>query len=1043
MYRFQEFVLAILPDGQNFQARVLASPVGQASIDFVPPFQPDDVRAIDSSGWSAAPALLGMSYREIGEELFYSLFAGGIGEAFYRSLETLDEDEGLRIVLRLSDVPALAVFPWEFLYDPQGERFLALDARTPLVRYLELPVAEPATLLVDPPLRILTVLANPPNSPAPLDVAEEWKRLTSALAGLAAQGIVHLEQLEPPTLGALRRRLQAEKFHVLHFVGHGEFDSRSNNGGLLFERADGSAHLVLDDELKVVLHNHPTLRLVFLNACHGAVSSLDNPFTGVAQSLVRQAMPAVIAMQGQISDRAAQVLAEEFYTALTHNQPTDRALTEARVALYTEQSLEWATPVLYSRSRSNQLVRLALPPPPCPYPGMAPFGPEQQQFFFGREEEIRDGASRLDLHPFLAVIGPSGSGKSSLVKVGIVPALCKKAASLGQEIAVRSMRPGPNPQQRLADLFAVETEGLSQIAPETPILLVIDQLEELFTQAPEQISADFLARIVGLIGRENIRILVTVRADFYPALMASPLWPAIRGNRLELSPLDRADLRAVIVKPAEAVGVRMEDGLVERLIADAAGDAGALPFLQETLVQMWGEMAERTLTLAAYEAMGSQGRTGLQSAIARRADVTYGNLSDSEQVVARRIFLRLIQFGEGKNDFRRQLALADLTIQGEDPKEFDGVLQTLAADRLLTLNTDTVSDQQLADISHEALLEGWPQLATWRRERKEAEIARRRFEARAEAFVRRNRTGGLLDAVELLEIERWLGGTDAAELGGASQILQDLIKESSRAIAEAEARAEAGRRREVALERKGRRRAQALVALLTVLLIFFLGRIAQDEYLRWQARTSGAVAAVVGQAGEMETLEVSNQRYGLCVQTGRCTPPFRQFSTYYEDERQDFPVTGVSALQAAQFCDWIGRRLPRRSEWLAAATNGGRTLFPWKDGPPSPDRANLLYGDDPRQTERVGDRPGGANETGIQDLIGNVFEWTSTCYEDGAGDCGPAGEWDGAAETLPRRLYIMGGSFATSLSGIQTLENNAQSESPREFFGFRCYAAAD
>ena len=1036
--RFQEFVLSILPDGLGYQARVLASPAGQAVVGFAPPFLAHEMEVVDSSRWSNMQTVGGMTPQTVGERLFAAAFAEGVAEALHRSLDRLAPDEGLRIVLRLTEAPEFASLPWEFLYDAQLERFLGLDPRTPVVRYLDIPVPEPLMLQVSPPLRVLVILSNPADSPARLQVEEEWASLEGSLAGLQKQEIVELVRLKSATLGALRHQLQTEQYHILHYVGHGAFDKQSQSGGLLFENAEGLGHLVLADELKVVLHNHSSLRLVFLNACHGAISSLYNPFTGVAQSLVLQEMPAVIAMQGQISDEAAQLLAEEFYTALAHNYATDAALTEARVALYTQASLEWATPVLYSRSKDNHLFRVVLPAPPCPYPGMAPFAPDQQRYFFGRDKEIRDGVARLRFSPFLMVIGASGSGKSSLVNVGLLPALRQIAERNGEEVDILSMRPGLTPQQRLADLFGLQVADLPGITSKTPVILVIDQFEEVFTQASESVRTDFLALLADLIGRDTLRIVTTVRADFYPALMASPLWPQIQGNRLELTPLDRNGLREVIVQPSATLEVTVEDGLVERLIGDAAGDAGALPFLQETLVQMWGEMNDRTLTLAAYDLLGTKGRTGLQNAIARRANITYGSLSASEQIVARRIFLRLIQFGEGKDDFRRQAAVTELTIRDEDCDLFNRVLQLLAGDRLLTLSVDEQRGEQLADISHESLLNGWPALVDWRADRKEAETLRRRFEARAHAYAQRNYTGGRLDEVELLEVERWLAGIDAQEVGGASDALNRLVEESRRAIKEARQRDEASRRRELELERSRRRRSQALVAVLGAMLLFFVGQSARNEYLRWRASSNGTLPTIRGDSVQMEPLEVTNQRYRLCVQTGRCTEPVRRFSTYFEADREDYPVTGVSGLQAARFCQWLGRRLPSRNEWLMAATNGDLTPYPWGTEDPTSERANLLYDGDSRLPEKAGGRSLGENRTGMEDLVGNVFEWTSTCFAEGKGGCDSDNEWNGQPERIPERLYVMGGSFLTGISGLQSLENNAQSELVREFIGFRC-----
>ena len=196
-----------------------------------------------------------------------------------------------------------------------------------------------------------------------------------------------------------------------------------------------------------MLRNHPAMRLAYLNACEGALASGQSVFTGVAQTLVREGLPAAVAMQAEITDAGAIELARIFYTALAAGRPVDAALTQARVALSVAGSPEWAIPVLFSRSPDNRLfdIRQVLPKPDCPYPGMTPFSEAQKDLFFGRDKEIEDAVERLRQHPFLAVMGPSGSGKSSLIYAGVIPALRTSRRFGPGEWAIRIMRPGPKP----------------------------------------------------------------------------------------------------------------------------------------------------------------------------------------------------------------------------------------------------------------------------------------------------------------------------------------------------------------------------------------------------------------------------------------------------------------------------------------------------------------------------------------------------------------------------------------------------------------------
>jgi hypothetical protein len=195
--------------------------------------------------------------------------------------------------------------------------------------------------------------------------------------------------------------------------------------------------------------------------------------------------------------------------------------------------------------------------------------------------------------------------------------------------------------------------------------------------------------------------------------------------------------------------VYVEAALVERLLADAGLEPGILPFVQETLSLLWEKLERRFLPLRAYEALvlaraayGVAPRTGLQVALARRADVALAALAPQQQVLARRIFLRLVQFGEGRADTRRQQPVAALRTAGDTPDEFDRTLERLAGNRLLSLSGEAGDADRRADIAHDALISGWPTLHGWVVERREAELARRRMEAKAAEWTRLGKGAG-------------------------------------------------------------------------------------------------------------------------------------------------------------------------------------------------------------------------------------------------------------------------------------------------------------
>lgn len=441
--------------------------------------------------------------------------------------------------------------------------------------------------------------------------------------------------------------------------------------------------------------------------------------------------------------------------------------------------------------------------PDCPYPGMVPFREEDRAHFFGRDKEIAEAVQLLRLHPFLAVIGSSGSGKSSLVFAGILPAL-RRASHFGRDrLAVKTLRPGAAPLEALASALEADANepdlvrAATAAAAEAPLLLVIDQYEELFTTSEQGQRAAFQAVLSLLSAVSGLLIVLTMRADFYPDLMNSPLWDVVRAHRLEVTSLRGGGLREAIVKPAEAAGVTVEPALVERLLADASDEPGVLPFIQEMLVLLWDRLAARRLSLAAYEGITQEagGLSGLQVAMARRADQTVNALTEAEQAIARRIFLRLVQFGEGRPDTRRQQAAVDLQAAADPPGEFATVLRHLADHRLLTMSGQESGTDAKVDIAHEALLSGWPALRSWIAQRREAEQVRRRLEAKAAEWVRLGGgEGGRLDEAELPEAERWLASPDATELG-AGEALRKLVQRSREFVAdEARAREEARRR---------------------------------------------------------------------------------------------------------------------------------------------------------------------------------------------------------------------------------------------------------
>lgn len=357
--KYLDFDLQIERSGEMYRASVVNSPSGEAQCDFSSPISEQDLkifrlettrargdlRRMEASGMRAA--------RQFGEKLFLAVFGGDVRGCLLRSLDGLKPgEEGLRLRIHLSKAPELANLPWEYLYEPSTRRFFALSEETPIVRYLEL-AERIRPVKVRPPVRVLVVISSPKDV-VQLDVDREWKKLSAALSRLTASGIVEMDRLEKPTFRLLLRSLRRKEYHIFHFVGHGQFDEYSQAGLLVFEDEDGQSDPITAQALGVLLRSERSLRLAVLNSCEGARASYDL-MGGTAQTLVQQGIPAVIAMQSEISDRGAQSFAETFYEGLAGGCAVDEALADARKIMYGEGSVEWGSPVLYMRSQDGRV----------------------------------------------------------------------------------------------------------------------------------------------------------------------------------------------------------------------------------------------------------------------------------------------------------------------------------------------------------------------------------------------------------------------------------------------------------------------------------------------------------------------------------------------------------------------------------------------------------------------------------------------------------------------------------------------------------------
>jgi CHAT domain-containing protein len=366
---YDELQLRIL-DGSDGDYRVVAQgPDGSAAEGtFANPFTPEELEIFVLR--AGVPRRKARGYRssameqakEFGSRLHDALLQGDVRDVYLGARRIADSrDHGLRVTLYLTSTPELMQIPWEFLYERPD--FLSQSIYTPVVRSLDLSrVREPRRVKL--PLRILGMVSGP-DGVVELDVDEERQKLEESLATLIDAGAVQVNWLPRATLAELDRAIsEPDEEHVIHYIGHGAYDERTEDGILILEDAQGRPHEVTGEELSSMLRDERSLRLVVLNACEGARASRVDPFSGVASALVEGGIPAVIGMQFEITDGAAITFASRLYTSLAQGYPVDAALAQSRRSIFAAgNDIEFGTPVLFLRGADAHLFDLENPAP--------------------------------------------------------------------------------------------------------------------------------------------------------------------------------------------------------------------------------------------------------------------------------------------------------------------------------------------------------------------------------------------------------------------------------------------------------------------------------------------------------------------------------------------------------------------------------------------------------------------------------------------------------------------------------------------------------
>jgi DNA-binding SARP family transcriptional activator/WD40 repeat protein len=472
-------------------------------------------------------------------------------------------------------------------------------------------------------------------------------------------------------------------------------------------------------------------------------------------------------------------------------------------------------------------------PEVCPFRGLTPFDAAHAEYFFGRERLVADLVARLVGSTLIAVVGPSGSGKSSLIRAGLLSSLAQGVLPGSERWPQVLMRPGERPLAELGRAVArvapVEGErdnddplarSLSSLGQDERLVLAVDQLEEIFTACRDEGErAAFAEAIVAIAADPDQRALVVlgVRADFYGRCAEYPgLSAEMSGNNVLVGPMRREELRRAIDLPALRAGLRVEPSLTSALVGDVADEPGGLPLLSTTLVELWQERSGRTLRRSTYERSG-----GVDGAVARLAERAYGRLSPPQRERARAMLLRLTD-AEQPVPVSRRVALSELETE-HDP-EAAGALAVLTESRLVTVDEETV------EIAHEALLGEWPRLRAWLAEDIEGRRLQQHLINAAAEWERSRR-----DPAELYRGARLAAALDWAESHDPelNELERAFLNESGGAS-----------EREAERQRRANRRLRTLLAgssvLLAAAVIGGVIAVSQRQEARSAARAEAA-----------------------------------------------------------------------------------------------------------------------------------------------------------------------------------------------------------
>lgn len=620
-----------------------------------------------------------------------------------------------------------------------------------------------------------------------------------------------------------------------------------------------------------------------------------------------------------------------------------------------------------------------------PYPGMVAFTEKNADYFFGREEEIELYSRRLYYESILVLIGGSGSGKSSLASAGIIPKLKKE-----NNFSVINFRSGDDELILwLEKVIVLNDESKNKLEDflfnenklNKKILLFIDQFEEIYNKDSDdkvgnvlnEKTKTLLKKIAMLRKIKYIYILITLRSEFYPQVILGQNYFNLHEHLQPIKSLDRKGLSAAISQPALRRGVTIAALLVDRLVSEAGDDAEILPFIQETMCLLWSKRHEYLISLDAYENLGGLGVSGLKTSITSKAEAAYKKLPSNEhRKIAKRIFIRLVQFNEGRPDTRRQQSLSALKASN-DSIFFEETLNHLSSDdyRLLTISFNKNEQEPKVDIVHDILIKAWVTLKDWIVSLKEIEQSYRYLSFQAERWEAdfKGKTGLLNNQQIKILNPKWNLIKEYGVSNKVEKYWQASINYNKYLVY-----------KEVV---------KYFVIIIAFSTLIYVSWLIYGFYIRnlvlltldkvkihegvlplvVEIETNAGVTSIQKNIRLKEFMihkyEVNKGVVCKCIKVLKCR--LSDVDNICKDEEFNLPMININLADAQNFCEWLGMRLPLEIEWEMAAKNIDQSILLNKVN------SNIVEVNDER-IDRTKDN--------IYGLYSNVSEWTLSEYQE-------------------------------------------------------------